>query len=143
MRQRIVDEARRWIGVRWRHQGRSRDGVDCVGLLIVVARDLCLLPVARIDAIEAQTAGYSRYPTGEVLRRWCAAELSESTDPAPGDVALFTTGSDPQHLGIIGDRPAGLSLIHAYALRPRKVIETIFDDAWRRRMVCAFSFPGH
>jgi cell wall-associated NlpC family hydrolase len=38
----IVAAARGWIGVPWRHQGRSRAGVDCVGLIVVVCRELGL-----------------------------------------------------------------------------------------------------
>jgi cell wall-associated NlpC family hydrolase len=108
----------------------------------VVARRLALLPAHRLDSIETQTAGYSRYPTGEALRKWCSAELEACRHPQPGDVVLFTTGSDPQHLGLQGNRSVGLSLIHAYALRPRRVVETIFDDSWQRRVVGVFSFPG-
>ena len=38
----IVAAARGWLGVPWRHQGRSRAGVDCVGLVVVVCRSLGL-----------------------------------------------------------------------------------------------------
>ena len=31
-REMVVAEARTWIGVKWRHQGRTREGVDCIGL---------------------------------------------------------------------------------------------------------------
>src|SRR5699024_7702666 len=36
----LVRAARGWVGVRWRHQGRSRDGVDCGGLLVVAMADI-------------------------------------------------------------------------------------------------------
>ena len=33
-RREIVDAARNWVGVPYRHQGRTRNGIDCVGLLL-------------------------------------------------------------------------------------------------------------
>jgi cell wall-associated NlpC family hydrolase len=34
----IVSAARSWLGVPWRHQGRTRQGVDCAGLVVLVGR---------------------------------------------------------------------------------------------------------
>ena len=36
----VVREARTWVGVPFRHQGRSRSGVDCGGIIVVVLREL-------------------------------------------------------------------------------------------------------
>ena len=36
----IVAAARTWLGVPWRHQGRTRQGVDCAGLVVLVGRGL-------------------------------------------------------------------------------------------------------
>jgi cell wall-associated NlpC family hydrolase len=38
----IVAAARTYLGVPWRHQGRTRAGLDCAGLIVMVARDLAL-----------------------------------------------------------------------------------------------------
>ena len=64
----IVAEARRWIGVRWRHQGRSRSGVDCIGLC------LCAVEAATGTAFSAP-ATYSRRPAGSALQQALAAAL--------------------------------------------------------------------
>ena len=42
IRQQIVAAANRYVGTPWRRYGRSEFGVDCVGLLICVAKDLNL-----------------------------------------------------------------------------------------------------
>ena len=39
---RLVAQARSYLGVPWRHQGRTRAGIDCAGLVVLVARDLGL-----------------------------------------------------------------------------------------------------
>ncbi|WBQ10873.1 hypothetical protein L2D01_03620 [Hyphomonadaceae bacterium ML37] len=33
----IIAEARGWLGVPWGHQGSTRCGVDCVGLVVCLA----------------------------------------------------------------------------------------------------------
>jgi len=39
----VVAQARKYMGVRWAHQGRSPAGMDCAGLVIRVAQDLGLI----------------------------------------------------------------------------------------------------
>lgn len=36
----FVAAARSYIGVPWKHQGRSRAGLDCIGLIILAGRDI-------------------------------------------------------------------------------------------------------
>jgi hypothetical protein len=38
----IIAAARSWLGVPWGHQGRTRQGVDCAGLVVLVGRGLGL-----------------------------------------------------------------------------------------------------
>ena len=38
----IIAAARAWLGVPWRHQGRTRQGVDCAGLVVLVGREFGL-----------------------------------------------------------------------------------------------------
>ena len=37
---RLDQAARAYIGVPWQHHGRSRHGLDCVGLLFLASRDI-------------------------------------------------------------------------------------------------------
>lgn len=139
----VIAEARRWIGTRWRHHGRDAGGLDCVGLLIVVARSLGLVPGATLDEIDRQVAGYPRYPRGDMLRRLLLEHLRPVDVTRPADVLLFRIDAEPQHVAVVAEHPSGtFSIVHAYAPRPHRVIETILDDTWRRRMVAAFSLPG-
>jgi cell wall-associated NlpC family hydrolase len=43
MREQIVEEARKYLGVRFRHQGRTVAGIDCAGLILNVGNDLGLI----------------------------------------------------------------------------------------------------
>jgi cell wall-associated NlpC family hydrolase len=129
-RQDIVAAARGYLGVRWHHQGRSKAGVDCLGLVVVVAHELGLST--------ADSTDYGRLPDGMRLRNELARHLEFVRGPGePGDVLLFRFERRPMHVGIVSD----IGLIHAFA-NLRKVVEHRLDDAWRARVVSAFRFPG-
>jgi hypothetical protein len=69
------------------------------------------------------------------------AHLAPVRELQPGDVAVFAF-ENQRHIGIVGDYVfGGLSLIHAYALAPRRVVETRLDEKWLARMRGAFRFP--
>lgn len=133
----VVAEARTWLGTTWVHQHRSRDGVDCAGLVICVARALGIVPA------DFDLNGYSRRPDGSLIDICDAHMLRISQrDMQPGDVLVVAIERDPQHMGIVGDyRHGGLSLIHA-ASTPGKVIETRLMFA-RNQIFCgAYALPG-
>ena len=131
----IVTCARSWVGVRWLHQGRSREGVDCAGLVIEVAHELGLS--------EFDTADYARQATDESMLDLCREHLTEVTqsDMRPGDVLVLRFDCN-RHIGFVGDYVhGGLSLIHAYAQAPHKVVEHRLSPDWLMRVIAVFRFP--
>jgi cell wall-associated NlpC family hydrolase len=128
-RQQIVDESRKWIGTRWIHQGRSRAGVDCVGLVIRVAHALNL---STFD-----TADYSRQPDPVRMRALLAEHMTPVIHPQLGDVLLMRFEKEPQHVAIVTD----IGIIHAYA-QARRVCEHRLDSVWQSRVVGAYQFKG-
>lgn len=130
-RQDIVDEARRWTGVRWVHQGRSRAGIDCVGLVIRVAHALGL---STFD-----TADYSRQPDPVRMRALLAEHMLpiDAGRAQVGDVLLMRFEKEPQHVAIVSD----IGIIHAYA-QVRRVTEHRLDSVWQSRVVGAYQFKG-
>lgn len=126
----VVTVARTYLGVRWHHQGRSRAGIDCLGLVVVVAHELGL---SKADATD-----YGRLPDGGRLRRALLEHLLPVRGMhAEGDVLMFRFQQAPMHVGIATD----VGLIHAYA-NMRKVVEHRIDAVWDKRLVAAFRFPG-
>tara|TARA_R110000824_G_scaffold279432_2_gene467623 strand:- start:1010 stop:1405 length:396 start_codon:yes stop_codon:yes gene_type:complete len=121
----IADTARKYLGVPFVHQGRSAEGLDCVGLLVQVASDL---------GLEAHDfTAYSLRPKAAKL----IALIGESCDrvtgePKPGDILIFAMigPSWPQHAAIKTE--AGM--IHSYRGGPNKVIEVSFDDHWKEKL---------
>lgn len=136
----ITTAARGWTGVRWLHQGRSRDGIDCLGLVLVVAHELALT--------DFDTRDYARQAEDESMLEQCREHLFEIPRAAarPGDVPVMRFGTN-RHIGIFGDYVhGGLSLIHAFSQAPRKVVEHRFNDDWLRghgaSLLAVFRFPG-
>jgi cell wall-associated NlpC family hydrolase len=132
----VVAQARKYLGVRWQHQGRNRHALDCAGLIVRVAHDLRLSDFDFID--------YDRRPFADTMRTVMSANCIslEGHAPAPGMVALMRFEREPQHLGFVTDYPfGGLALIHAYAIS-RKVVEHRLDPKWQRRIVALFELPG-
>lgn len=131
----IVNEARTWLGVRWRHQGRTRNGVDCAGLVWVVGNALGLG--------EYDSAAYSRQPDGRSFLEHFAVEMDAVPVAAAveGDVMCFRSNRYPCHCAILSVKHDRLHIIHAYALM-RGVFEEPLDVDWLKQRVAAFRFRG-
>lgn len=130
----VVRVAREWIGVPFHHQGRVAAGLDCVGLLVVTARQLGIFP-AHFD--------YTRYgpsPTG-LLDDALAAHLIALPMPEPGAVVAIRWWKAKHHVGIVGEVPGYLTLIHA--LEANGEVSEHRLDAWHaKRVVSSYGFHG-
>ncbi|USM11580.1 NlpC/P6 family protein [Citromicrobium phage vB_CbaS-RXM] len=122
----LLISARSWLGTKWMHQGRSRRGVDCVGLLICAAADL---------GIEVpDLKGYRRAPDPQVFLEHIRTNSEFETDTLPGHFGIFRDGTQPCHVGIFGELHGRVSLLHAYA-GTGKVMEEVFDHHWPERLI--------
>lgn len=102
----VARQARESLGVRFEHQGRSRAGLDCVGLIVVTYRALGY----RIDDFTAY--GRSNDPEEFEARLKANFDLLEG-QPKIGCVLAFwlVDKQFPQHVAIC----CGETMIHAYA----------------------------
>lgn len=134
--QQVVAAARGHIGTPWQHQGRLPGvALDCAGLVIMVARQLGLVPP------EFDVNGYAREPDGTLLR-WCDEHMTRLERIELGAVLVLAVERDPQHLGIVGDyRHGGPSLIHAHSVSGR-VIETRLAFARNFEQRAVYRLPG-
>lgn len=128
--QTIITAASAYLGTRWHHQGRSTAGVDCLGLIVLTARDCGI-------AVQDRFA-YSRQPDGHYLRAELDAQLEQIAEPQPGAVLMMRFEREPQHVAIMAD---GGDMIHAYAMA-RKVVRHRLDSIWMSRIVACYRFPG-
>jgi hypothetical protein len=107
-RQTILDEARRWLGAKWRHEACvPYIACDCGQYLIVVFHKAGL-----IDWID--TGKYSRqwmfHQTDERYLRFVEDHARPVDIPLPGDVALWRIGKTFGHGAIVLDWP---TVIHS------------------------------
>lgn len=143
----VCDEARRWLGTPWVHQGHMKGvGVDCGGLIGGVAVALGIVPADFWQRHFSPFGGYSRMPHGDSLLRVLRAFMFH-TDPADavfGDVVVMRFRRDPQHVGfLVPYQAGGLALVHALnGGSVREVVAHRLDQRWRDRIVAAFAMPG-
>lgn len=137
VREKIVAEAREWIGTKWQHQA-SLKGVatDCVGLLRGVYQAVTGRPVlSNIDYHRMPVPGRENR-LQEELQKYTAEVPME--DMQPGDVLLFSfLDGTSNHVGIYaGDG----RFIHAWA-DVHRVVETSLTPTWRRLVQAVFRIP--
>lgn len=128
----FIATARSFIGTPWVHQGRSDDGIDCLGLVSVSARTSHGNTVDVLD--------YAPQAQDETMLQMCQQHMDrvQVSELQPADVVICKYGNQ-RHMAIVGDYPAPgeLSLVHASSLFG-KVVEHRLDAAWRRLILAAF-----
>lgn len=120
----LVAEARRWVGVPYVHQGRSFNGVDCIGLIICVRSALAPWPASTLEP-----RNYARHPRDGLLLDRIRAHCAQISGAENGAVILiqWPTAEEPSHAAIYADG----NLIHAYQ-RAGAVVETGYRAHWPR-----------
>ena len=132
----VVAEARTWVGVPFRHQGRDRRGVDCLGLPVVVLSALGALPP------DLPAVNYPRTPQQNDLERGLLRYCTRLPAVVPGALIAIKWQKAIAHLAIYTDTD---TLIHAYERQGRTsgVIEHGFRGMWRERLFAgAWALPG-
>jgi cell wall-associated NlpC family hydrolase len=133
-REQVVAEARQWVGVPWLHQGRSHAGVDCVGLVVLVAASFGLVADDRTD--------YARNPNSAALLAHLRRQLVRVAPTANhiGVVGIFRQSNRACHVGIISWRDNALHLVHAAAARKRVEEAPLAQLGYS--LIEAGAFPG-
>ena len=134
-REDIVRIAQSYIGVPFKHQGRDKRGIDCIGLLAAIHED----------------AGFGhinpfpyKYRPGKEGHRELAKALSKYARKKPikralpADFFQMTLNvKEPLHLALW----TGDALIHAYS-GPGQVVSHRMNDQWLNRIVACYAFKG-
>ena len=142
----LVLEVRKWLGMRFVHQGRGNApvgdvGVDCLGLLIGLATRLDLRGrdgrlLSQLDQVD-----YGLRPDGATLRARMESALEPGMLEEEGNILLFRLQGNPQHLGLSTRLEDGrMGLLHAHAPLGR-VVEHGFTAPWPQRFEAAFGIP--
>jgi hypothetical protein len=129
----FVDAARSYLGVPFRHQGRTEHGVDCIGLVI-----LARLKLGPWDATRHDIVNYRRNPK-DALDVTLPKFLEQIFAPEVGALAAirWPKMKVANHIAIL--TPA--TIIHSYA-EVGRVIETGYREPWPRQTVSLWRIPG-
>jgi NlpC/P60 family putative phage cell wall peptidase len=130
VRDRIVAEARKYLGTPYHHQGRVLGhGIDCYGLVEMVARGL------GFDVPEG--VRYSRIPDEAQLLAYMdqyAVQVDKRSYQL-ADILIVPFRGQMRHMAIVTE----IGMIHAYE-PSGMVVEHAIDDKWARRIARAYSF---
>lgn len=127
----VVAGARTWLGVPYLHQGRSRDGIDCLGLVICLGWELGYLERSFDFRL------YGRHPFRAMLETQVAMRCRPLEAAAPGVLAVIQFGRLPAHLAIV----TGPTIIHACGSR-EQVVEHGYRGRWLRMTHSLWALPG-
>lgn len=131
----IADVAMEFLGVKWRHQGRSRYGIDCVGLLIVAANRL----IPRLHNYDID--GYGRLPSAALKKEFDRHMIEvPRTRRAAGLVLLFDQmGTLPYHAAIMTDHSS--RIVHAYWPARKVIVDDLKRNDFERNLRHVMAFP--
>lgn len=130
-----------YVGCPFQHMGRSRKGLDCVGLLVLVARDMGWTvkdsphygrePARNNNSF--QLADYLRANLGEPVQR----------EPQPNDVLLLKLRPRfaPAHVAMVAPHRYGIGMIHTYG-EIGKVVYHRIDQTRRAQIAGVYAWPA-
>lgn len=132
----LADSARRWIGVPFRHRGRTRRGVDCVGLVVMAYSDAGIqLPDFRLYGREPHRDGMIQHMRAALGDPMAIAPVSMANLQA-GDVIAIRYLSEPHHVAVLGMRHYGsqpaLTMIHAEGIHGEVLEQRLTPDVISR-----------
>ena len=131
----LSEAALKYVGVKFRHRGRTDRGVDCIGLLLLAARDCGYLA--------EDIPVYGREPKNGLLQGNLRVHLGEpvNRELRVNDVVAMSLRTDGQisHVGIITEHPHGLGICHAYGEIGR-VVHQRLDERRRSKIAEVFEW---
>jgi len=118
----IITEARTWLGVPWRHQGRDRIAIDCAGLLESVGNNTGAISYKGPVDYRRESDGF------RFLLHFAKAGCREKSvaEARDGDILIFMVerGALPRHCGLRSTKNGRPHVIHSYGAPAwKKVLE--------------------
>jgi len=144
----VVAVARSLVGVPYRAQGRSAEGIDCLGILIHVFSKLGILSNLSVpqyldqfevdpDIARVSSSLRRRFLLVEMVRAGLTPfEAKDEDDLRPGDIACFGRGGAMTHIGVLSPG----TVIHANTQRGM-VVEDPYSTC-KPIQIALFRVPG-
>ena len=135
----LWEAAMQYLNVPFRHRGRTKNGLDCVGLVILAGKD--------IGFVAQDLRVYGREPWDDGLENYLKLNLGDPVDrePLPNDVLLLRLHRDvpPSHVAICAPYPypGTIGMVHTYGEIGRVVYHRM-DDRRRNQIAGVYQWPA-
>ena len=96
-------DTRKYLGIPFRHNGRGMDGVDCLGLMLMVLRDAGI-DLPDDDGRPIDPRWYDIDPERLIRGLGRYGQRINITEIQPLDVVVFSFHGKPRHAGVMIDR---------------------------------------
>ena len=137
--EKVIYRANKLVGTPFVHQGRNKSGIDCIGLVVDIAKYLG----QEID----DTKRYGPEGNGKLLLEKCRQHGDEIPIKkyGPGDVVLLSWLRDkekPHHAGVVVSSYDGLYFLVHGNKKVGKIVKHILTIDYHQRITHAFRFRG-
>lgn len=129
----LIQEIKKYIGIPFLHMGRGENGLDCIGLIYVVAKNLNLVKDYKIPPYNPTPDFNELY---NQLKKCSDIQRILIKDSLPGDFFLISDQNLPCHFAFLIDKN---QMVHANRFRKKVVCHRISEE-WRNKFRMAFSF---
>lgn len=133
-KQKIAAQARQWINVPYRHRGTTRQGCDCTGLLIGVARELGYLKHFKLRKYKQDWNLGSGADDQVIKQLKKMGDLIGNSQADIGDIIVMNFGRCGDHCGILVDVHKKL-MIHCYRTLKKCRYGILRNSRWSRRWI--------
>ena len=127
----VIEQARAWVGVRFLHQGRTRNGADCLGSIAGIMAEL-----GSMAPMNFLPLNYGRDPGPRLIQTLEEITREIPLQPAAFVLVKFPHAKHASHGAIY----TGENLIHCFA-GAGKVVEHGYRDPWVKRTVSVWALP--
>jgi len=127
----VIDQARAWVGVPFLHQGRTRNGADCLGFIAA-----CLNELGSDIFLRYLPTNYARAPQSLLIDGMMHLTRQIDLEPAALMLIQFPLQAHPAHAAIY----TGESMIHTDQMIGR-VVEHSYGGQWVARTKSIWAIP--
>ncbi len=135
----LINEARSWIGTKFKHQGRIKinkydaGGCDCLGLMLGLG-----IKTKTGTALKSlDVPNYPRLLQSNQLLEQLNILLEPVDELYLENLILIKVNKWPQHLAIITSLEPEITIIHSY-LQAGKVVEQHLPEEWKKDIVAIY-----
>lgn len=133
---RLAKAAQDLIKTPFQRQGRTREGLDCVGLVLMAAQSV------GVDLSAHDETTYGAQPNPVRLRQRLDAAFNQAQSLGVGSVLLINIPDiGTTHVGVVAERNGVLTFVHASDSRG-EVIEHRLDGATRKKINTIYELKG-